>query len=53
MPCTDCWLDDPETDSHDMIMVPFRKACTDFPRQLILLSEWMEWPKTFNELTGI
>ena len=38
--------------SHDIIMVSFYKACIDIPRQ-ILLSEWMEWPKTSNELTGI
>ena len=42
-----------QLDIHDMIMVSFCKACIDFPRWIILLSEWMEWPKTFNELTGI
>ena len=39
--------------SHEMIMVSFCKACIDFPRYIILLSDWMEWPKMFNELTGI
>ena len=40
-------------DIHDLIMVSFCKACIDFPRYSRLLSEWMERPKTFNELTGI
>ena len=34
-------------------MVSFCNASIDFPRQIIPLSEWMEWPKTSNELTGI
>ena len=34
-------------------MVSFCKTCIDFPGQILPLSEWMEWLKTFNELTGI
>ena len=36
--------------NHDMIM-SFWKACIDFPGYTLLISERMEWPKTFNELT--
>ena len=52
MHCTVGWVT-LKLNSHDMIMVSFCKACIDFPRQIILLSERMEWPKTYNELTEI
>ena len=37
--------------NHDMTF--FSKVCIDFPRQIFLLSEWKEWQKTLDKLTGI
>ena len=40
--------------NHDMIMChSLKHVFIYFPRQILFLSEWMEWPKTFHELTGI
>ena len=49
--CTVAWMT-LKLNNHDMIMVSFWKACIDLPDKSSS-SEWMEWPKTFNELTGI
>ena len=43
--CTIYWMNSHDHDDNGHSVTRLCKACIDFPRQILLFSEWMEWRK--------